>query len=128
METILVADDEATVRTYIGSVLRREGFQLLEAVDGADALDQVQQRGAPIHLLLTDIRMPRMDGVALARSVTDLYPETPVIYISGYPFDLEPEQSRFPTRPCAFLAKPFTRQALLQAVEKCLKSEGAGAA
>jgi len=118
-ETILVADDEETVRSFIRHTLTREGFQLLEAVDGVDALRQVAEHGTPIDLLLTDIRMPRMDGIALARSVAQAYPHTPIIYISGYAFDVEEERGD-PSRPCAFLSKPFTRQALLEVVQKCL--------
>jgi CheY-like chemotaxis protein len=119
-ETILVADDEATVRTYIGTVLRREGFDLLEAVDGVDALEQVERRGRPVDLLLTDVRMPRMDGIALARSVTEMYPKIPIIYISGYPFNLEEERTRRPPEACEFISKPFSRQVLLDAIHKCL--------
>src|SRR4051794_29712021 len=116
--TILFADDEETVRSFIRNTLRREGFELLEAVDGVDALQKVAQRGAPVDLLVTDIRMPRMDGIASAKSVSQAYPETPVLYISGYPLDLEEERNR--KQPCASLSKPFTRQALLEAVQKCL--------
>ncbi len=118
--TILFADDERTVRSYVGRILRDEGFQILEAVDGADALRQLQDRGAPVDLLLTDIRMPQMDGVALARSVTKMYPGTPVIYISGFPFSVEQEQTMNPLPACAFVAKPFNRKALLDAIQKCL--------
>jgi CheY-like chemotaxis protein len=118
-ETILFADDEETVRSFIRTTLKREGFQLIEAVDGVDALQQVAKRAAPIDLLVTDIRMPRMDGIALARSVVQAYPKTPVLYISGYPFDLV-EGRDDSGRACASLTKPFTRQALLEAVQKCL--------
>ena len=123
-KTILIADDESTIRAYVGNILRRAGFQLIEASDGADALVQVQEEGRPIDLLVTDIRMPRMDGIALARSMTELYPNIPIIYISGYPFDFEEERSKSPKRACAFLSKPFTRKDLLDAVEKCLASPG----
>jgi|SRR5579871_603602 len=123
-ETILLADDEVTVRAYVSNILRRAGFQLIEASDGADALDQVQQKAQPIDLLLTDIRMPRMDGIALARSIIEMYPKVPIIYISGYAFDFEEERSRSPKRACAFLSKPFSRKDLLDAVEKCLAVPG----
>lgn len=122
-KTILVADDEASVRIYVGTILRREGFQLLEAVDGMDALEQAHQRG-PVDLLLTDVRMPRMDGLALARAIVEEHPKTPVIFISGYPFDLETAER--PAGECTSLAKPFTRRALLDAVTKCLDVRHAG--
>jgi DNA-binding NtrC family response regulator len=119
-EKILVVDDEVSIRAYVKNILRIEGFQLLEGVDGVDALQQVQRSTEPVDLLLTDIRMPRMDGIELAYSVTEMFPRTPVVYMSGYPFDLEEVQSRRPLRACAFVAKPFTRRTLLDAVEKCL--------
>ncbi len=119
-ETILIADDEATVRAYTRSILRSQGFNVLEASDGVDALQQVQERGRPVDLLLTDIRMPRMDGISLARSVMQMYPDTAVLYISGYPFELGEERTKNPKNVCASLAKPFSKQALLDAVRKCL--------
>ncbi len=118
--TILIADDEPSIRAYLRAILKVEGFTLLEAADGVDALQQVQQRGEPVDLLLTDIRMPRMDGIALARSVVEAHPKTPVLYISAYPFNVEEERTKHPSRACAFLAKPFTRKTLLAAVQKCL--------
>ena len=122
-ETILFADDESTVRTYIRNILLREGFDVLEATDGLEALQKVQDRGAPVDLLLTDVRMPRMDGIALAQALIHLYPNTPIVYISGYPLDLEEQQTRHPSNACAFLSKPFTRKALLEAIQKCLTPE-----
>jgi len=118
-ETILFADDEPAIRAFIRNILGREGFQMIEAVDGLDALERVNERGAPVDLLVTDVRMPRMDGVELARSVVQVYPDTPVLYISGYPFELEEGRTQ-PATACASLAKPFTRKALLEAVDKCL--------
>ena len=120
METILIADDESAVRTYVRAILNRAGFQIIEAVDGQDALEKVQRHGAPIDLLLTDVRMPRLDGLSLARSVIELYPGTPVLYISGYPLDIEKERGNRPSYACAFVPKPFTPKLLLEAVEKCL--------
>jgi two-component system, cell cycle sensor histidine kinase and response regulator CckA len=117
---ILVADDDSSVRTFIRAILMREGFEPLEAVDGVDALEQLERHRAPIDLLVTDVRMPRMDGVLLARSVAELYPQMPVLYISGFPFDEEAN----PTRPCGFVLKPFTPRKLLDAIEKCLETQG----
>lgn len=118
--TILVVDDESSVRGYIRKILGMRGFEVLEAADGVDALQQVQDSGAVIDLLLTDIRMPRMDGIELARSLTALYSRTPVLYISGYPFDVDEERSRHPHKACGFLAKPFTPKVLVEAVNQCL--------
>ena len=119
-ETILFADDELTVRSYIRNILRKEGFDLLEATDGVEALQKVKERGTPVDLLLTDVRMPRMDGIALAQALVAMYPKLPIVYISGYPLDLGERQTNHPANACAFLSKPFTRKALLEAVQKCL--------
>ena len=120
--TILIVDDEPTIRAFVSNILKIEGYQVIEAADGLDALEQVQRRGTPVDLVLTDIRMPRLDGVALARSLHNLYPRLPVLYISGYPFDVESEQSKYAGRPCGFVPKPFTRKSLLEAVQKCLSA------
>jgi DNA-binding NtrC family response regulator len=120
--TILIADDELIVRLSAATILRREGFEVLEAVDGADALTQLEKRGARVDMLLTDIRMPQMDGVALAHKVSKIYPGTPVLYISGYPFSLDRPETESVLNNYAFLAKPFRRKSLLEAVRKCLAS------
>ena len=122
-ETLLIADDEPTVRSYIRSILVGQGFRVVEAIDGVDALEQVERQHSRIDLLLTDIRMPRMDGIALARSLLEIYPEMPVIFISGYPMDLDAGAPNA-KRGCASLAKPFTRQALLGTIQKCLSPPG----
>jgi len=118
--TILIADDEETVRIYIRRILAAQGFQVLEATDGVDAMEQIERMDSPVDLLLTDVRMPRMDGPSLAHSVTERYPETAVLFISGYPLDLERERSRHPRKACSFLPKPFTPKLLVEAVAHCL--------
>lgn len=119
-KTILVADDQEIVRSYVGSILSRAGCRVIQAADGLDALKQVSDAPEPIDLLLTDIRMPRMDGITLARSIIERFPNTPVLYISGYSFDLREEGSGMPSTAFSFLAKPFSRQALIDAVRKLL--------
>jgi len=123
-QTILVADDEPTIRAYIARVLVTEGFRVVAAADGQDALDQFRLLDGSIDLLLTDVRMPRMDGLALARSLVDLRPGVPVLFISGYPLDHE---LRLWNSGNCFLRKPFTRQVLLDAVRKCLNVPVVGA-
>jgi CheY-like chemotaxis protein len=116
-KTILLADDEPSVRTYIRNLLIREGYEILEADDGLAALELAE--GHAIDLLVTDVRMPRMNGVELARSLARKLPGTPVLFISGYPLDIEPERSHHVA--CGFVPKPFTRTALLDAIKKCLQ-------
>lgn len=113
---ILLADDEESVRSYVSAILDRAGYRLLEARDGVEALALAREHG-PVDLVLTDVRMPRMDGVALAKAILGETPSVPVIYISGFPLPI-PKEDR---QACMALAKPFTRQALLDAVVKCLR-------
>lgn len=120
--TILVVDDEETVRKFIRNVAGMRGYRVLEAGDGHEAMQVAARHPEAIDLLLTDIRMPRMDGVELSRSFGEAHPETPVLYMSGYPFDVEQERHRAPLRFCAFLAKPFTPKVLLETVNQCLSS------
>ena len=119
-EHILLADDEDFVRSFVRSILNTAGFDVLEASDGAEALELVRHVGGAIDLLVTDVRMPRMDGVALAQAVTDIYPDIPILFISGYSFDLDAEQQKRPMKRCGFVQKPFVAKGLLEAVHKCL--------
>jgi two-component system cell cycle sensor histidine kinase/response regulator CckA len=121
--TVLIAEDEPIILAYIGKILRANGFRVLEACDGVDAMEQVQRDGRSIDLLVTDIRMPRMDGIALARALAEEGRPVPVLFISGYPLDLEYNNAAA-SSVCVFLAKPFTRKALLAAVRKCLNAPG----
>src|SRR6478672_4252987 len=106
---ILVVDDEPFFRSAIDSILRKAGFHTIEAQDGSEAYEIVRASGASVELLLTDFRMPRMDGLSLIESVRELYPKMPILLMTG---------SRLENRPrsCAVLSKPFGREALLQAV------------
>jgi two-component system cell cycle sensor histidine kinase/response regulator CckA len=121
-QCILIADDKQPLRTYVRRILQMGGFHVVEASDGMEALEVLQQGGGQIDLLVTDVRMPRMDGVALAQAVSSLYPDTPVLFISGYAFDLESEPHKRLAKRCGFLQKPFLPKALLEAVRKCLAS------
>ncbi len=118
--TILIADDEEAIRTYIREILEPEGFHLVEAADGLEAMEQLNRLGAGIGLVLADVQMPRMDGLTLGNAMSESHPTIPVLYISGYPLDFDTEHSARPLRPCAFLAKPFSPRLLLERVRECL--------
>jgi two-component system cell cycle sensor histidine kinase/response regulator CckA len=121
-QRILLADDEGFVRAFVRAILNTAGFDVLEASDGVEAIEIVRQVSGAIDLLVTDVRMPRMDGIALTQALTDIYPDIPILFISGYSFDLEAEQQKHPTKRCGFVQKPFVAKALLEAVHKCLDS------
>src|SRR6516164_6000228 len=81
--SVLVVDDEPCFRYSVKALLRKEGFEVIEADDGIDGYDIVQKMGCNIDLLLTDINMPRMDGLELAKVTRDLYPHMPVLLMTG---------------------------------------------
>jgi CheY-like chemotaxis protein len=86
-ETVLVVDDDAPLRRTMRRVLESRGYRVLGAESGAAALALAEACGEPIHLLLTDVVMPRMSGLELATRLRERHPTTPVLYVSGYPDD-----------------------------------------
>jgi two-component system cell cycle sensor histidine kinase/response regulator CckA len=118
--TVLVADDEGTVRSLVARTLRAAGFEVLEAVDGVDALEVASAYFGPIHVLLTDVRMPRKDGCALAQELRVLRPETRTLYMSGFlGFNLEPD--------AILVQKPFTPERLVRTVLSLVEGSPGGA-
>ncbi len=122
-ETILVVEDEATVREMITQILNAHGFRALTAADGPEALQLSREHQGPIHLLLTDLVMPSMSGVELAEQLRADRPELRVIYMSGYPKD-ELMRRKLVEEQAVFLIKPLTEETLIQTVQAVLCSTG----
>ena len=120
-ETILLVEDEATVRELVRRFLERHDYSVLEAENGRAALDIVTQYTGRIHLLVTDIIMPDMNGRELARRLLRLRPGTPVLYMSGYT-ERTIQQNGELEPGLAFLQKPFTEQTLTEKVRAVLES------
>jgi two-component system, cell cycle sensor histidine kinase and response regulator CckA len=118
-ETVLVVEDEPEIRTLMCENLRHLGYTVLDAANGADALDIARQFTRPIHLLLTDMVMPQLGGQALADTLTGLHPEMTVLYISGYTNEPLAPEGALP-RGSTFLQKPFTQEALGRKVRESL--------
>jgi DNA-binding response OmpR family regulator len=114
--TILVAEDEPAVRAGIGQVLQKHGYRVLEAVDGVQALEVAARHPGPIHLLLTDLKMPRLDGRELHRRLNHQRPETRTLFMSG-----SLDTGLHPT--AAFLPKPFAARVLVRKVGEVLRSQ-----
>jgi PAS domain S-box-containing protein len=123
-ETILLVEDQAELRKLAALGLRQHGYRILNAGDGDEALLVAQRHEGPIHLLLTDLVMPGMNGQELAKQMKTLRPEAKVLYMSGYAGDMiTPEELR--QAGGAFIAKPFTPSSLAEKVRSVLgRSQG----
>jgi len=120
-EMILLVDDEEIVRKFVLQVLQGNGYAVLEASSGAEALRIAQEHPGPINLLLTDIRMPKMNGGELAERLMPIRPGVKVLYISGYTDSATVNQMAL-QRGANFLQKPFTPDRLVTKVRKVLDS------
>ncbi len=117
----MVVEDEEDVRRFVVQALQREGYTVLEARDGAEALATAAAQEAPIDLVLTDMVMPYMGGSELARRLRALYPGMRALFMSGFPEDGDVASGNGETIP--FLAKPFTAQRIRDAVQRALASK-----
>ena len=113
-ETILVAEDDPAVRALASDMLSEHGYTVLTAADGEDALRVAEQYAAPIHLLLTDMMMPRMNGPQLARAFLAHRPDARVLYMTGY-------AAVPPVSDAVFVHKPFTLLGLTDKVRRALE-------
>jgi CheY-like chemotaxis protein len=127
-ETLLLVEDAGRVRAVVREILEAQGYRVIEARHGADALRVSAEHAGPIDLLVTDVVMPQMSGRELARRLTALRPGLRVLYVSGYTDDAIVRHG-MAGAGSAFLAKPFTADALADMVRRLLaRAPVAGAA
>ena len=122
-ETILLVEDEQDVREVAREFLGMGGYTVLEAKDGAEAIEVATRHPGSIDLLMTDMVMPGMSGRELAARLVQLRPEMKVVYMSGYTEYATVRQGEL-TSHALLLTKPFTRGTLARTVREVLQGRG----
>jgi CheY-like chemotaxis protein len=121
---ILVVDDSPAIRRIVTRALTDARYTVLEAEDGVLALELLERGDVDIALVLTDIRMPRLDGIELGRRIADRRWRVPVLYMSGSTGDAVADSAGHPVAP--LLRKPFSMGTLVGIVDRVLLGRRAG--
>ena len=118
-KTIMIVDDSSSVRQVIGITLRGAGYELIEGCDGKDALTKLD--GRKVHLIISDVNMPNMDGISFVKQVKLLpnYRFTPVIMLTTESAE-EKKREGQAAGAKAWVVKPFKPDVLLNAVQKLI--------
>lgn len=119
MARILIAEDEEALRSFVARALAQDGHEVLVTVDGAEALDLMIRDGGRFDLLLADVRMPVMDGIALALAVARDYPEAIILLMTGYA-DQRERAHGLDALIHDVITKPFTLAEIRAAVQEAL--------
>jgi len=125
-ETILLVEDEDSVREVASRILRRQGYVVVEARNGKEALQEFGERGREFDLIITDIVMPEMGGLELAQRVREWAPAARILFTSGYTEDAVLRRS-FLEPGAEFIEKPFTPARLAERARQVLDSEATSA-
>lgn len=120
MQSILLVEDEQTLREMTQEMLSRQGYKVVCATDGEEALEICERKGARFDLLFTDMIMPRMNGIALAEKLKQAMPRLKFLLMSGYAQDAHFHQ-RLVSQGVNFIAKPFTLDHLTRRVREVLQ-------
>jgi hypothetical protein len=122
-ETILLAEDDRFVRMLTKHILTKYGYQVIEAVDGEDAIRTFREHLDTVQLLLLDVIMPKKNGKEVYEDCRKIKPEIKVVFMSGHPYDVITKQG-FAAGEISFIAKPLTPGDLLVSVRKVLDDAG----
>jgi two-component system, cell cycle response regulator CpdR len=112
----LVVDDDSSIRAFVKAILQREAFETLEADGGNPALELMRTLGDPVDLIVTDIQMPKGDGLTFATATRKLFPSAVIILISGY---------LCPSDGFQFVQKPFTWEMMANVVRRLTREKAA---
>jgi two-component system cell cycle sensor histidine kinase/response regulator CckA len=123
-ETVLIAEDEPAVRAILARALREYGYAVLEARDGAHALEVAERAPAPPDVVIADVVMPGMGGKPLAQEIERRWPGTPVLFTSGYP-GTDAVRRGLLDEGREFMQKPLEPDALAQRVRRILDARKA---
>jgi two-component system, cell cycle sensor histidine kinase and response regulator CckA len=117
-ERVLIVDDEQMVREYTGRILESAGYRTDTAADGAEALDAIRRQPGAFDAVVSDVVMPRLNGVDLVRELATISPGIPVLLVSGYAAAELAERGIAVS--CGILAKPYLPEQLLAALRRCI--------
>ena len=118
-EMVLVAEDDYSVRTLTKNLLQENGYNIIEAVNGEDAINKFMDRAGEIQLLLLDVIMPKKNGWEVYDTIRRVRPDIHVIFMSGYTADVFQQRS-IPEEGMNVLTKPIPPGDLLKAIRKKL--------
>ena len=121
-QTVLLVEDEDAVRALASRILRKQGYEVLEASDGIEARRIAENYSGFIHVLLTDVVMPRMGGRELVELLQPLRPGIRVLYMSGYTDDALVHHGVVSGAGTWFLEKPFTPEALVRKLREVIEA------
>ncbi|HYM75634.1 MAG TPA: ATP-binding protein [Candidatus Dormibacteraeota bacterium] len=119
-ETVLLAEDQSSIRSVLRELLESKGYQVLEAQNGGEALELAERHTGSIDVLVTDVIMPQIRGIELAKRVTDLHPDICVIFMSGYSEDALLENRLLSQQNITLIQKPFDPEDLAQKIRESL--------
>jgi two-component system, cell cycle response regulator CpdR len=125
MPRVLIADDEASMRALVARAIAMDGHDTVTAQDGAEALEILTRDGGAFDLLLTDIQMPIMDGIALALSVARDFPKLKILLMTGFA-DQRERASNLNSLVHDVITKPFSVADIRTAVADALAAREAG--
>jgi CheY-like chemotaxis protein len=119
-ETVLLAEDQSSIRTVLREFLESEGYKVLEAQNGNEALEIAKHYTGSIDVLVTDVIMPQLRGIELAKRLTEICPGVCVILMSGYSEDALVENRLLSERNMTLIQKPFDPEELAQKIRESL--------